>query len=291
MNRDETRFVRHYECMVQSQVFEAEFDGGFLNSSRLVSHAHNHAGIELIAVYNGISGLCIDNESYLLNDGEILFIPAGIYHANDMSVQEGERFCFRVYLSGKRKINSPHPLYDLLIALKQPLKLYEPELMPILSHIRAEMNNPAASSQEMITALLTQCFILLLRLAGANTAMQDTDQQLRNKRLIEERMKKIDIFFSRRYMQQVTLSDLASELYVSATHTNRILRTFYGRSFSEKLRDTRLQQARILLTQTDYSANRVAQEIGYISPAGFYSAFRAAFGMTPTEFRKCTRQH
>jgi len=287
---DEARFVRRYECTVLGQIFAAEFDIGFLQPQRRVSHAHNHAAVELIAVHTGISGVRVDTDSLLLRAGEILLIPAGAYHANDMEAQQGERFCFRIYLPGEKKSGSARPLTELLSSLHAPLQLTEPALMPILACIREEMQTRAGAWEEMIQALLAQCFILLFRLAHSRGVSRTAEELPQRRRLAEERMKKIDSFFSRRYMQQVTLGDLAEELYLSTTHTNRILRARYGRSFTEKLRDTRLYQARILLEQTDYSANRLAQEVGYVSAAAFYSAFRAAFGMTPSEYRKLTKR-
>ena len=60
---DEARFVRRYECTVLGQIFAAEFDIGFLQPQRRVSHAHNHVAVELIAVHTGISGVRVDTDA------------------------------------------------------------------------------------------------------------------------------------------------------------------------------------------------------------------------------------
>ena len=103
------------------------------------------------------------------------------------------------------------------------------------------------------------------------------------------RSKRIDCFFSERYSEHVTLSDLAEALHLSKTQTNRILHAEFGVSFREKLRQTRLQEAKFLLCETDAAIDIIACKVGYESVSGFFSAFRAAFGMTPEQMRKNRR--
>ncbi len=286
MNKtSDSGFLRRYRCTVADAVWEAEFDEGFLSLTRRVGNAHNHAGIELIANQSGVSAILMADRSYKLKESDLLLIPSGIYHANDMDTQTGDRFCLRIYPPDSRW-DSSNPLAALLSNMTEPICFSLPELLPLLASIRREMCENLPASEDMIHLLLKQCFVHLFRWASRDILYKkDTRFYPRKSEPEKERLKKIDFFFSLRYMQPVTLRELAEYLRISPTHTNRVLRSYYGCSFLEKLRDTRLHQARILLEQSTMSVNRVANEVGYSSIAGFYSAFRKAFGLTPSEYR------
>ena len=288
---DDASFVRRCDVTVAGCAFRMEFDSGFLQPLQRVHHAHNHAAAEVIAVSSGTSVIDAIDASYTCLPGDVLLIPAGVYHTNSESSQLGERFCFRLAMKEPGEGSICADLYPLLEQTQVPQMLHLPMILPVLSQVRSEMLHPQAESDAMIRALLAECLIHLLRCVSAEKAEAggEKDRQL-PKATEEERMKRIDRFFSLYYMQRVTLRDLAVFLHVSPTHTNRILGAFYGQSFREKLRDTRLNQARILLMHTKLSVHRIAQEVGYSSETAFFSAFRAAFGSTPAEYRKMRRE-
>lgn len=170
-----------------------------------------------------------------------------------------------------------------------PKQLIIPELLPVLAEIRREMLDNAPAAEEMIQAFLQECYVYLLRHILLQTSPEDLQTVLRptpSSKLAAERIKKIERFFSQNYAAQVTLKDLADALYISTTQTNRILSEKYGQSFREKLRDTRLHQARLLLESTDRPASAIAAEVGYASATGFFAVFHKAFGVTPAEYRR-----
>jgi uncharacterized HTH-type transcriptional regulator HI_1052 len=52
------------------------------------------------------------------------------------------------------------------------------------------------------------------------------------------------------------------------------------------LTQLRLQQAALLLNKTQKSVLVVALEVGYQSEAHFSKAFKTAYGMSPSQYRK-----
>ena len=47
-----------------------------------------------------------------------------------------------------------------------------------------------------------------------------------------------------------------------------------------------MYQSKLLLESTDRPISVIAAEVGYASAAGFFTAFRKTFGITPTEYRR-----
>jgi len=285
---EDIQFFRRYDVRLYNHTLAAEFDYGFLSPSKMVLHVHNHAAVELIAVSNGIHVIEAMETTYSCEEGSVLLIPQGVYHTNRPIASPAERFCFRIQLKGEGPHGRLEPFAELLADMQTPQKLHLPDLLPILVKIRDEMLCEAPASEEMIPALLKEIYILLLRYTIRQKVSNSSQQFFMEKHssLEQERIKKIERFFSRRYTSPVTLKDLAEELYISPSQTNRILLANYGQSFRDKLRDTRLHQAKLLLERTERSISVIAGEVGYASVAGFFAAFRKTFGITPTEYRR-----
>ena len=56
-------------------------------------------------------------------------------------------------------------------------------------------------------------------------------------------------------------------------------------SFNEYLADIRLEKAKQLLQETDLSAERISDEIGYSNPKYFFKIFKKMTNLTPVEYR------
>ena len=265
------QFFSRYDVRLYGNVLVTEFDYGFLSPSRMVFHAHNHAAVELIAVSRGVNVIDTMGSVYSCGEGTVLLIPHGLYHSNRRTEPPSERFCFRFYPNGGSLTGEMKALGDFLKEMTWPEQFRIPELLPIFEKIRSEMLGDAPAAEEMIQSLLRECYIHLLRYVIRRKGTEEVPAfPHRRATLQAERLKKIERFFSKRYAAPVTLKDLADDLYISPTQTNRILSAKYGQSFRQKLRDTRLHQARLLLESTDHSINEIAEEVGYASAAGFF---------------------
>ncbi|GCW47050.1 transcriptional activator [Escherichia coli] len=77
------------------------------------------------------------------------------------------------------------------------------------------------------------------------------------------------------------LKDIAERLYASESLIKKRLKE-EGTSFSEILRDMRMESARKMILENTYSVSMVAQKCGYNSTSYFISAFKDYYGMTPS---------
>jgi AraC-like DNA-binding protein len=86
--------------------------------------------------------------------------------------------------------------------------------------------------------------------------------------------------------EPVRLSFLAQ--YVAKTspgHLARLFRQQHGVSFTDYLRELRLQKAADLLRRTLLPIQRIAAGVAYDDPSRFATHFRRRFGLTPRRFR------
>lgn len=76
---------------------------------------------------------------------------------------------------------------------------------------------------------------------------------------------------------------LASEMGVSKSQLQRKLHQSTNKSASQLIRETRLQKAKELLANKEYSAAEVAYMVGFSSPTYFSTRFHEFYGYTPGE--------
>lgn len=104
--------------------------------------------------------------------------------------------------------------------------------------------------------------------------------------LTPRQMRQLELYVRDHLADDLTLRVLAKLLDVSVRHLSRALRQTKGVSVHRWVADCRLAEARRLLTETDLSMHEIAQRSAFHSPAAFSTAFRAASGFSPGEFRR-----
>ncbi len=96
----------------------------------------------------------------------------------------------------------------------------------------------------------------------------------------------IDCCIRRRSDEAVTLDSLARRLGYSAFYISRKFSEISGMSFRDYLRYRRLAFALKELRDTDRGILEIAIDYGFSSHEAFTRAFRAAYGLAPSEYRK-----
>ena len=87
----------------------------------------------------------------------------------------------------------------------------------------------------------------------------------------------------------LTLQQLSEELHTSPTAIKSAFKNVYGESIREYMKSIRLQEARRMFRETDWSIAEVAGMVGYSNPGHFAVAFREKFAMTPGDYKKFVR--
>ncbi len=83
----------------------------------------------------------------------------------------------------------------------------------------------------------------------------------------------------------LTLESVAETLYVSKSHLSRSFREFTGGSFSDYLREMRLNNACKLLRETELTVEEIVSLCGLKDVPSFYRNFQKHTGVTPSQYR------
>lgn len=82
------------------------------------------------------------------------------------------------------------------------------------------------------------------------------------------------------------IDELAGQIFFSKTHYQRLFHAIVGEPVMEYIKKRRLEQACQALCQSETAVLDIALEHGYASHEGFTRAFKAVYGITPTQYRK-----
>ena len=230
---------------------------------------HLHPCLEVIILLDGEMRVNVDNSSYLLHKNDAVFIFPNQLHSLESSNSRHMLFLFSTNIvkaystknQGLIPINSMFTLDDYMVNALNNL-------------------NENSSKFEIKGALYTICGIFD-RKTSYQSAYDD-----KNNLLV-----KIFRFVEQNYSRDCSLEHLSKDTGYEYTYLSRIFKRFTGIPYNEYVNMLRINYAGYLLHNTGLSMLECAMECGYNSLRTFNRNFKAAYGMTPNEYRKKTQLH
>jgi len=107
--------------------------------------------------------------------------------------------------------------------------------------------------------------------------------------LSDRRLERVLAYMDARYMEPLSLDDLAREAGVSRFHFVRFFRARVGVTPHRHVVRLRMDAAAALLAETDRSVEDIALACGYHTARHFAAAFRRHFSRTPSAYRPDAR--
>ena len=102
----------------------------------------------------------------------------------------------------------------------------------------------------------------------------------------DDRMDEVRDYLLLNYMNDLTVSDIAKEKYISPAHLQREFKKKFGIPIGEYLTKIRMFEAKNLILRTDMPIGEIDTHIGMKSRNSFTKAFVKEFGIPPREMRK-----
>ena len=91
--------------------------------------------------------------------------------------------------------------------------------------------------------------------------------------------------------EPLTVADMADLVSLSPSAFAHLFRDITGRSPYQFLKEMRLDRARELLVDGNFTVARISKEVGYASVSHFISEFRGRFGVTPRAYCDANALH
>ncbi|MGO4548673.1 AraC family transcriptional regulator [Paenibacillus sp. 2TAB23] len=88
------------------------------------------------------------------------------------------------------------------------------------------------------------------------------------------------------YADGITIESVADYVGIDRTHFSKSFSKAFGLSPMKYVQQLRMNEARLLMKQTDYKLAEIAQSVGYPDLFSFSKAFKKHVGVSPAQFRK-----
>ena len=243
---------------------------------------HVHFGIEILLVIRGQIQVTVNQYTYHLSENDLLLINANHVHSI-IGDKENVVLSLQIPLSlikqyyqnideCRFECNSSKGdkgLYMLFDRIRQILA----EI--IIVHYQKQDGNEVE-----IISLIYRLFTLLIRNFKSTHLGKPKLDELEDKRISE-----ILVFIEKNYRKPLSLEAIAKQHFLSLYYLSRYFKQTVGVSFSQYLKQVRLDAAVHELVFTNHPIMHIALNNGFPSAKSFNKAFKEVYNQTPVEYR------
>lgn len=101
----------------------------------------------------------------------------------------------------------------------------------------------------------------------------------------EELVAEVKRYLDQHFLDDEVLSQLPSEFSISANHLRRVFKLVMQCTLNQFLVSKKIDEAKRLLNQPQYSIIEIVHQSGFKSSSNFYKCFKNITKMTPREYR------
>ncbi|MBN2711823.1 MAG: AraC family transcriptional regulator [Planctomycetes bacterium] len=258
-----------------------------------VKATHVHQEHEMLICLDGGGEHFVDDYKVPMTVGELFFFPAGQPHIGNGSPRQNVKMLVvnfsEVFLLADHACDED--LEQLLKYLKKKARSgynkipvsarTSKRVREIMIEMAKERMERLPGMPSLIRALLTEVFLLILRDPELLPKMKENIKKIGS----EERIADTIRFMQDRYMESLTIEQMAKHACLSRSHFHNVFKQETGYTFIEYLNALRIKEARAMLENSNLPILEVAYSCGYTSLSYFYKLFRQMEGITPKEVR------
>lgn len=138
-------------------------------------------------------------------------------------------------------------------------------------------------SEHLIQLYLEQILIGLVRRELHIGTVNEPESPLKEK-TSRDAFNKVIVFFENHLLEMPSLGKVCRETGYSCTYIENVFKEKTGRSVMEYYKITKLEKAKDLIREGNYTFTQIAAALNYSSLHYFSKVFKKYIGMTPTEY-------
>lgn len=249
--------------------------------------AHWHRAAEIVVAKERDTGIVINNRSYVLQEGDLVYISGGDIHSYPVS-NGGERAFILFDLQDMMNSEALRQDYSLIaksIFIRRNTDLHS-KVQPHIEGLFQEAASIGAGSRFALLARIFDLAALIARNADPEDALSGSDR----KDLLVKIGRVLD-YIEQNYMEPITLKSAAENAGFSEHYLSRIFNRAIGSPFHLYLNQIRIKHAEVKIILNEESITEIAFSCGFNSIPTFNRLFREMKGCTPLEYRKMRWDH
>lgn len=257
--------------------------------------SHQHNFFELVCVLNGTCTQHIGDHITNHKTGDLTIIPPNIDH--ELYASE-DCLCFTIKIRSSsfndtfveiQRTNSllaayftqtlSLPGYRCALTLHGESDVF---IRDTLLNMFYQQTNGKNYSEKLIESMVSSLFFYYMQ------NYQDNAEFLASEAPVYERISEIVSYIFENY-QHITLAETAKHFYISPPYLSTKIHAITGQTFSELLRNYKLDKAAEALRLSNNKLEQICESIGYSDCAQFIRSFKKKYGMTPGQYRKAAK--
>jgi AraC-like DNA-binding protein len=253
---------------------------------------HQHDFYEVYYFIGGSVEYSVEGRTYELKSGDLLLINPLELHQPRIAPdqQDYERIVLWInknYLSElcfnktslTRCFDSSQPDHTNLL---RPTKIQQSYISAMLDELITENTSDGYAVEIASEAILLRFLVELNRLTI------DSSSALRKDEASSSIIPDVLEYINKHFCEKLTLNEIADEFFVSKYYLSHAFNNVVGTSVHRYIVLKRLIHAKQMLL-SGIKSTTAATNCGFNDYAGFYRAFTAEYGVTPTEFVKLNK--
>ena len=252
---------------------DIKVESGYWPAGDYPLHYHDHLEMELVVSGHGYQ--YFNGQTMELNKGDLFLLRPLDYHkihSNEISFK---------HIKVKSTI-LPKWILKRLHALKNPivnhlsLENYE-KFNYLFSLLEEEIENQHDEFLDNRINLVVILFNYFLRLDGQKTNAK-----------VDDVISRILYFLQKNnhFVDKITLDEIAENIGYSKYYTSYVFHKIYGMTIQDFIINQRIEYAKKMMLETNYSINEIISECGFPSSSNFYAKFYQKVGCSPLKFKK-----
>lgn len=257
---------------------------------------HKHASYEIYYGLEGTIELWIEGQMYTLRPREFIIVPPSIWHQTICTPHQQKRFFVftfdLVFKKDAEKQNISPSDYKFIVELDKVLSsisncLAGVDVFDAMQALNALIQEFDSKESGWTFLMRSSCMEFLVRIIRNMTVSQQEADSLPSENNLSM---EIIRYISRHCQENLKLADIAEAVHVSPRHACRVFESCFGLNMRQAIHASRINIAKDLLQNSDYSIEKIAEIVGYADTGCFSRWFKKLEGSTVAQFREKCRK-
>ena len=265
------------------------FDGYVYSGCTWEKVPHFHKDIELLSVHSSCMGYSVNGTGIFLEKGDTIFVNSDQLHYSYATPPREGRYVIAVLHPGLLCSN-------YAIEAKAVLPVITNKKVPFI-HFR-NGDRDAARMQELVMSLHSRAFgneflitktffeIWELIMTRISESGEFSANDTINNNVHNEVLKAMMNYVDKNYMNNITLSDIASAGGVSRSLCNLVFNKYTQMTPIEYIMHFRARKVADLLQSGDMSMSEIAEATGFSNASYMAETFKKFYKFSPREYKK-----
>jgi len=249
-----------------------------------VEETHKHSFYEIIWIEEGKSLQVIDFREYEMSRGSLFFIsPGQVHRFEEWKRVKGGSILFTGDFFLQNHGNREQ-LFELIFLDNvyfqpdlRPDKKSFSEIIRTIHLIAEEKKRPDP------TPSILQSYLHILMAQIKRCVESDPSNIVARPYLLL--FKQFQRLLETHFPENLTPGSYAGRLHITPHHLNHVVKQVTGKTATEVIRERSVLEAKRLFMYSDLSVTEIAAQLNYFDSSYFAKIFKAATGMSPSEFR------